>query len=43
MEPMDNVVKASRRHFVMNRDSAGCAVVFGQEQTSALYTGVIIG
>lgn len=38
MEPLDNVVKASRRHFGMNRDSAGCAVVFGQEQTSGLYT-----
>lgn len=38
MEPLDNVAKASRRHFGMSRDSAGCAGVFGQEQTSGLYT-----
>lgn len=38
MEPLDNAAKASRRHFGMNRDSAGCVGVFGQEQTSGLYT-----
>lgn len=38
MEPLDNVAKASRRHFGMNRDFAGSAGVFEKEQTSGLCT-----